>query len=39
MIERELLTPASSRQPRKRNTELVDYLRGWLRDVLYGPAR
>lgn len=39
MIERELMTPASSRQPRQRNTELVDYLRGWLREVLDGPAR
>jgi UDP-N-acetylglucosamine transferase subunit ALG13 len=34
LIERELATPASARQPRKRNTELVDYLRGWLRQTL-----
>lgn len=39
LIERELATPAASRQPRQRNTELVDYLRGWLRDILDGPAR
>jgi UDP-N-acetylglucosamine transferase subunit ALG13 len=39
MIERELATPASFRQPRQRNTELVDFLRGWLRDALDGPAR
>jgi UDP-N-acetylglucosamine transferase subunit ALG13 len=34
LIERELATPRSSRQPRKRNTELVDYLRRWLKDTL-----
>ncbi len=39
MIEREVAKPASPRQPRKRNTELVDYLRGWLRDVLDGRDR
>lgn len=34
LIERELAVPASSRVPRKRSTELVDYLRGWLKDAL-----
>jgi UDP-N-acetylglucosamine transferase subunit ALG13 len=34
LIERDLDKPASFRQPRKRDTELVDYLRGWLRDAL-----
>ena len=34
LIDRELATPASARQPRKRNTELVDYLRGWVKDTL-----
>jgi UDP-N-acetylglucosamine transferase subunit ALG13 len=39
MIEREFAKPASPRKPRIRNTELVDYLRGWLRDVLDGHGR
>jgi len=34
LIERELAVPEGLRQPRKRNTELVDYLSGWLRDTL-----
>jgi UDP-N-acetylglucosamine transferase subunit ALG13 len=34
LIERELATPASARQPRKRNTELVDFLRNCLKDTL-----
>ena len=34
LIERELATPASSRRFRKRSTELVDYLRDWLKDTL-----
>lgn len=34
LIDRELAMPAASRRPRRRNTELVDYLRGWLRDTL-----
>lgn len=34
LIERELAAPEERRQPRQRNTELVDYLRDWLRDVL-----
>jgi len=34
LIERELAAPGGRRQPRKRNTELVDYLRDWLRDAL-----
>jgi UDP-N-acetylglucosamine transferase subunit ALG13 len=37
MIECEVAKPASSRRPRKRNTELVDYLRGWLADTLDRP--
>jgi UDP-N-acetylglucosamine transferase subunit ALG13 len=34
LIEREMAAPASSRPPRKRSTELVDYLRDWLKDTL-----
>jgi UDP-N-acetylglucosamine transferase subunit ALG13 len=34
LIESELATPPSARQPRKRNTDLVDYLRGWLNETL-----
>jgi UDP-N-acetylglucosamine transferase subunit ALG13 len=39
MIEREIAKPDSPRQPRRRNTELVDFLRGWLREVLDGEGR
>jgi UDP-N-acetylglucosamine transferase subunit ALG13 len=34
LIEREFATPPSTRQPRRRSTELVDYLRGWLHQTL-----
>lgn len=34
LIERELAVPSGSRPPRARNTELVDYLQGWLRQAL-----
>lgn len=34
LIDRELAVPAASRNPRQRNTELVDYLRGWIQEVL-----
>ena len=34
LIERALAHPPGSRAPRRRNTDLVDYLRGWLHDVL-----
>lgn len=34
LIERALAQPPGSRAPRQRNTDLVDYLRGWLHDVL-----
>ena len=33
-IERELSVPGGRRQARQRNTELVDFIRGWLRDTL-----
>ena len=33
-IERELALPPLSREPRRRNTELVDYLKSWLRQKL-----
>jgi UDP-N-acetylglucosamine transferase subunit ALG13 len=39
MIDREFAKPPAPRKPRTRNTELVDYLRGWLRDVLDGEGR
>jgi UDP-N-acetylglucosamine transferase subunit ALG13 len=39
MIERELMTPALCRQPRQRNRELVDRLRGWMATILDGPLR
>jgi UDP-N-acetylglucosamine transferase subunit ALG13 len=34
LIEKELATPASARKPREQNTELVDFLRGWLKETL-----
>lgn len=34
LIDRELAVPPGSRQPRQRNTELVDYVRDWVRGVL-----
>ncbi len=34
LIERELAIPFGSRPRRARNTELVDYLQGWLRKTL-----
>lgn len=34
LIERELSVPWGRRQARQRNTELVDFIRGWLRDTL-----
>jgi len=39
LIERALATPPSARPPRRRNTELVDFLRGWLKETLDGPGR
>jgi UDP-N-acetylglucosamine transferase subunit ALG13 len=34
MIDRELATPPAERVPRRRNTELVDFLRDWLLQAL-----
>lgn len=39
LIERALASPAASRQPRQRNTELVDFLRDWLVTTLDRPGR